>query len=433
MNEAAMITSLRPFRRAPMASRHALTLIEMLIAMALTLIMMGAVAQIFGMFGEGVSNSRNLTELTDRMRAVANRLQQDLGGITADLSQIGRPELAQGYFELIEGPNTDELAFYGAGATLDKSVPDGAPALTAYKAATGSDDRLLGDTDDIILFTTRSDAADFRGKLGPAGIRSPYAEVIWYCTRTPASVDPATFTLHRRQRIVKSHPGAGDFAMGNRRAFTTWAELHQHTDVSCHVEGGFAVPNSLGDLTKRENRFLHAPTPQVTFPYVFDTSALQTLLAEEAALGRFGDDVVLTNVIGFDVRVFDPGAPVQVPSQYATVVPGDPGYVVNSPFVETGAYVDLGYGVNGAPPHTDSNFPKPLFHDYGLAESKLRGSFTAPRTYCSWSTHYDVVEEEDTSPPYPVPLRGIEIRIRCYEPAGRQVRQITVRHTFESH
>jgi len=29
-----------------------------------------------------------------------------------------------------------------------------------------------------------------------------------------------------------------------------------------------------------------------------------------------------------------------------------------------------------------------------------------------------------------VPLRGIEVRIRCYEPTSRQVRQMTVRHSF---
>jgi hypothetical protein len=38
--------------------------------------------------------------------------------------------------------------------------------------------------------------------------------------------------------------------------------------------------------------------------------------------------------------------------------------------------------------------------------------------------------EYETSPPYPVPLRGIEVRIRCYEPTSKQIRQITVRHTF---
>jgi hypothetical protein len=44
----------------------------------------------------------------------------------------------------------------------------------------------------------------------------------------------------------------------------------------------------------------------------------------------------------------------------------------------------------------------------------------------------DAVEKE-TAPPYGFPLRGIEVRIRCYEPTSRQVRQITVRHTFVPH
>ena len=41
--------------------------------------------------------------------------------------------------------------------------------------------------------------------------------------------------------------------------------------------------------------------------------------------------------------------------------------------------------------------------------------------------------EFETRPPYPYPLRGIEVRIRCYEPESRQVRQVTIRHTFVPH
>jgi hypothetical protein len=79
-------------------------------------------------------------------------------------------------------------------------------------------------------------------------------------------------------------------------------------------------------------------------------------------------------------------------------------------------------------------------------------------TYDTWSLHYEFNgEDEDgdgvadegtngvddngddlpdnppeyeTSPPYPVPLKGIEVRIRCYEPTSKQVRQITLRHAF---
>ena len=36
----------------------------------------------------------------------------------------------------------------------------------------------------------------------------------------------------------------------------------------------------------------------------------------------------------------------------------------------------------------------------------------------------------ETAPPYPVPLVGLEVRIRFYDPTARQIRQVTVRHTF---
>jgi hypothetical protein len=38
--------------------------------------------------------------------------------------------------------------------------------------------------------------------------------------------------------------------------------------------------------------------------------------------------------------------------------------------------------------------------------------------------------ELETTVPYPFPLRGIEVRLRCYDPSSRQVRQVTIRHTF---
>ena len=70
-------------------------------------------------------------------------------------------------------------------------------------------------------------------------------------------------------------------------------------------------------------------------------------------------------------------------------------------------------------------------------------------TYDTWTTHYefngvdedgdgtadqgaDGIEndEAETTPPYGQPLKAIEIRIRCYEPTSKQIRQITIRHAF---
>jgi hypothetical protein len=42
----------------------------------------------------------------------------------------------------------------------------------------------------------------------------------------------------------------------------------------------------------------------------------------------------------------------------------------------------------------------------------------------------DDVNERDTVPPYSQPLRGLQIKIRVYEPSTRQVRQATVATDF---
>ena len=184
---------------------------------------------------------------------------------------------------------------------------------------------------------------------------------------------------------------------------------------------------------------------------------------------REGEDVVLTNVIAFDVRVFDPEAPIRFSSGFAVtpdvaVTPDDPSFSSGALTSATGAYVDLGWGTTTLTP-IGTTFPpsnETAFQGLGIAvKNGATTNLLSSPTYDTWSLHYEfngvdddsntIVDqgtdgfdnnsnnlvddalERETSPPYPVPLRGIEIRIRCYEPSSRQVRQVTVRHTFVPH
>jgi hypothetical protein len=437
-----------------------MTLVEMLVATAVTLIMMAAIAQLFGTLGQGVNGTRSLTEIDDRMRAVAFRLRYDLEGATAPVHETPplSPDRNMGYFEVIEGPQTD------------RSV------LAVPYVAGADDDRLRGDADDIVLLTTRSPGEMFSGRSGGGPIQSPLAEVIWYCRPTPNTFDPGMYTLYRRQRLVMAHPGAAPFVdpgSPNAVAFTTWADLHGVTDVACRVQDGYAIPNTLGDLTKRENRFCR----DAQFPYRFLPDKLDTdgrsILTFDALHSRYGEDVILTNVIAFDVRLVD--AAVIQSAGTRLVFPGDVGYGLPQ-CVDTGWYgvvpVDLSWGSPGGNPAAiGTAFPPtggPLgelgFRTPGVVvRNGALGNLLGSPTYCTWSTHYesngvdddndgvidqgtdgvdnngdaqgliDEASEAETSPPYPVPLRGIEVRIRCYEPSSRQVRQVTVRHTFVPH
>ena len=94
----------------------------------------------------------------------------------------------------------------------------------------------------------------------------------------------------------------------------------------------------------------------------------------------------------------------------------------------------------------------------------LPGSAATARVYDTWSTHYENVGlpgltlaqypvggfpgrgtngfdddgngivdddgEKITSPPYPVPLRGIQVKIRVFEPDSRQIRELTIVQDF---
>ena len=385
----------------PAAVQRGYTLVELLIAAAIALAVMAAAAALFGLFGRAASQSQAIVDMGDRMRSTTWRLRQDLAGATSDLTPPGRPEDDAGYFELIEGPRSDR------------------------DAAEGSAD-IQADTDDVLLFTTRSTGGPFVGKYGADFLESPVAEVAWFCR--PAAEQPVPgltlHNLHRRQLLVVGYVGVPPFLANNNSLpatapNTSLAAAWLTYDISMRTEGPapFAVffPNTLGDLTRRECRFWHDAQ---TFPYAFQTATLDAATFNNTL--RAGEDIVLTNVIAFDVRAFDPTAAARLASGVA-VFPGDPGYETGdtSP-VAKGAYVNrtfdtwsLHYEQNGLDEDGDGKV------DEGFNGFDDNGDDLA-----------DDAGERETSPPSPGPLRGLEVRVRCYEPTSRLVRQITVRHSF---
>ena len=152
-------------------------------------------------------------------------------------------------------------------------------------------------------------------------------------------------------------------------------------------------------------------------------------------------------MLAFDVRVFDPQAQSKIKKDYPTTVlyPTDPGYSLGVDLTGAknvkGCFIDLGQA------------------NLGTILSKAAASKSGlTSTYDTWSTHYesdgvdddgvwgidqgtdgldsnsdnmpDDLDEAEKPPPYAVPLSGIEILIRCYDPISQQVRQITVRQVF---
>ena len=540
---------LRPVTSRCLARRRrdsGYTLVEILVASTLTLILMTAVVRVFSGVGTGITNSRRALEAFDRLRSTASLLRMDLQGVTVTMLPPRRPEDAEGYFELVEsGPagqwapgwNPDDTTDATAKTNIESIQKYSSDPIAVVNGATGRWDSTVGQRGDILLFTTRNSARPFVGRYGAdQTIQSDVAEVAWFLRGR---------TLHRRVLLIA--PGIGTQAAN--------ANFFALNDVSVRKEDTALIPNTLSSLTKRECRFAHpidsfpfdvrrwgllglptllecssptymattnwiagstpvppsaAPLKGVSSPNIAavemwsdnpanDTINAANLLPDKYLISasldgsRMADDVVLTNVIGFDVKVWDPGAPIYwkaVNGQNVIVKPGDRGYdpadYAAGTAIGYGAYVDLGYDYVFFDPTyvTPAGRPPRLFHHVGRIKSSLNATGTAPwiaRVYDTGSSHYEnegiptynsttkkldwtdtnagratnglddlgqkelvagtldtlavdgIVDSPDellTSPPYPVPLRGIQVKIRVYEPDSRQIREVTIEQDF---
>lgn len=207
---------------------RAFTLVEMLVAMAITLVMMAAVVTLFANVSGSVRNRRATIEMSSQLRHVRNVLQQDLQGATCPGLTWQRPESNHGYIELIEGQyregNASNLIDADPNASPPKNWPPTAlnpeidhatsilPSsnLPFADPTWATDGAGLGDYDDILMLTVRNEHEPFVGRIptglddnesndgDPAGfagwesetIESPLAEVIWFAIENPGYTDP---------------------------------------------------------------------------------------------------------------------------------------------------------------------------------------------------------------------------------------------------
>jgi len=629
----------RGLTKARIQRRDSFTLVEMLVAMAITLVMMGAVVTLFANVSRSVSRSRTVMEMAGQLRSVRNALQQDLQGATCPGLTWQRPEANHGYIELIEGEFREGRASRLVDGIDLPNAPDFNPEIdhnlsilpssniTPFKDGNNvaqpdwaTDGGGLGDYDDVLMLTVRNEHHPFVGRTpsnvrssptraepfdvddatlawGSESIESPLAEVVWFAIENPEPEtaspphrffgEPGMRTVYRRTLLIapwvnpyryvdqagnvtdtftipsngtfKAEPGlvrmlpnniSVDQAIAAIIAFQERYDLSVRLEWDHNIQRWKIVANTLGDLTKRENRFGHYgyrvdSTPANSrrmFPYaavsmgsgysgslarlafVADPEAARptgasgnakgdanlrngaaisyamdgtnnytlvpdrlysappfvyldepsatpatarAILNKEGAVVRVvhgpvplsgtrqGEDVMLVDALAFDLRVFDPAAPLFATRKLQNtttfdpdiiLTPSDPGWPAayldtnqmgssgagsmkpapangggnwNYSFVGQGAYVDLGYGYNyqlPAPVFSNSSTPQPWFFapamelavsraqnirpQHGGALVDVYGRQLAPgfSVYDTWSFHYEnngVDEDQD--------------------------------------
>lgn len=365
------------------SSRIGFSLLEILIAMVMTLIVLGAMMAAFSYGSREMHQGRAAIDLTSRLQAAESLLRNDLDRITVDVRPhhfVAAPP--NGYLEIVDGPRRD---YNGSDYQVDQ--------------ATNGNNSHLGDNDDYISFTIKSDSAPFRNKA----ITSHYAAVHWYVVGR---------TLYRQLDPIRPGNGADGLARLGYRG-----EREFHDSASDPHSSTLGLGGSAAEV----------------------------------------DNVVLSNVIAFDIQVYDPDARQYVvragtnptdpiidvadPSEIGAILG-----VTNGQFspVAQGAFVDIGKGKRnpGTAPilfNPPQERYKEAVYDTGTSQYNYDDVDDPGKNGVDDEPYFgdglpngivDDFEEKASVPPYNVPLRGIKISIRALEPNTKQVRQITIIKSF---
>jgi len=436
-----MILCTRKLRRNRAARRRAFTVVEMLVAMTLTLVMLGTLVRVFETLGTSVRNSRSAMVMHDEVRIARQLLQRDLAGATCRTVPPVDGESSLGYLEYIEGVLSEQIPsrlLSNSGQVLPPPVVH----EDYYNNANDPDRNLkytfLGDADDILMLTVRRPDDPFVGWFeGNGGLRivkSDTAEVIWWTTEDP---NTGLRTVRRRVLLIAPWLKEEMLALSQLPSYKDDIRFFANNDISSHValfrgEDGMdrwlRFPNSLSDTSRREYRFAHfyrpvdkerpahlgdstsersgvLPDLAITFPHPVirpqswhaagapvETGLLAPLgTIDDNGNGtvnenrRLGEDIVLTNVLAFDIQAYDPGAPLfHVPTKTDNVVtgtavvgPGDPGFVnianwdvttLPTPRIVNGrTLIPSGAIPRGFGAFVDLNYPMPASIDPGAA------------------------------------------------------------------
>ena len=276
--------------------RRAVTLIEVMIGIAITLVILLVMARFFRQMSQEISKGRAVIEMATEGRAVSELLRRDFANVTVSPRTWTLNSSPNGYFEVIEGPSTDSVQLNPLTAAAWATTPPG----------------YLGDFDDVLAMTVRSRDLPYRGRSrsfdGVSGryansqqvLTSEIAEVVMWAGPREAG------DLLLNQRDSTDGPGHSDQLNIYRKVLLIRPDIDLTgfpADDIDHVRLFFAfndisarwvdsdadgirdrlVANSLADLAVRENRFAHN---------VDDHLELGDKLSARVVVGHAGDDAI---------------------------------------------------------------------------------------------------------------------------------------------
>ena len=415
--------------------RSAFTLVEMLVSVALTLFIMALLSQAFVAGLQAFRQMKALGDMEERLRSTSAILRRDLtafhfeGVRKLSDSNFWSPNYgggppAQGFFRIWEsGPST-----------LEGTDGDGIPSTNATTHMLDFTCKLLGlapndfasayfppslqtalqTANQSLYGTSTYDGRYISQAQATTLYRSRWFEVAYFLrpsltslpsgTQLYASANVPLYTLYRRQlavidplppiAVTSSITDWPNYFQLSASSSASYAVTFNKPDILTSPARRFAVTSAVGVPVDTYSPSLGVSYP--IYPYLGESGGASAPLPWQENASYLGSDVLLTDVISFDVKVL------------TNDNPGD----------FTDLFHQAGFGGSNST----------------LASLKPAPTLPAPMVFDTWSSVSDGTNNYSnwgtantpTSAPMLLHIQALKITIRIWDNKTRQARQVTI-------
>ncbi len=233
----------------------------MLVTLAILLLMMTVIVQIFQAATGALSSAQAYQELDNQLRLLDSTIRSDLGGVTCKLTPPNDPKNNQGYLEYgenefadVQGEDSDDYIRFTAKAPAGQPFTGRMWIRAAYAAANGGTNTyqppqpitITGEYAEIIYFLRN-------GNL--------YRRVLLVAPSLQSTIEPTVNNVNPTLNAGFFPVALGGDPVGLSGNQVSWQAVN---DISAHpattgapYQGNSVILNALGDLTNRDNRFAY--------------------------------------------------------------------------------------------------------------------------------------------------------------------------------
>lgn len=409
-------------RTTPTRARGGFTLVELMVSAAVCVIIMAVLATAFQTGIDTMRSMKSTGDLMTQLRSAGEVIKRDLktDHFIGDSNGIGR-RLSEQRLDQLQV--TDTMPMQPAGTPGKYQLGGWAPPKEGFfriKSTPSSDEGFDGDglqssraTDHYMHFTSillPEDTNPYTAGVGTQKYITRTAEIAYFLDPSPtgsAGTSPLYHLIRRQRLLAKNSSDQAGFQGIDATQYPTWGRGL----LNARAAGSNYVINTLADVN---DPTLPAPNAFPNLRLGRSVGANPTTAGDDGTLATLsgntnivGDDILISNVISFEVKVLwqSPTNSVLPASAYPAPRAFSPGVATENPFDSlpacpngsaAGSYVFDTWAQITTPGRWDN-------------VDQTTGALSGPGV-----------------PPLAIRVKAVQIRLRVYDPKLKNVRQMTI-------